>query len=209
MTGHKFDCHYSGSVRGNSAIHATVNLCTYGVSGVIISPASTVALTDIAGTFRLSDGLDLADDNDDDCPSILDRVTNVKSRSKRAVGDFPRYYESYVDKTKRRYVELVLVQDNSVYVKYNQDYDRVLARTLEVANLVNAVSHRGLLYWLRYLQLYSPLNIQITLVHFEIWQDRDLIDISTNSDRTLDTFLAYRQQRILPSYPHDNAHLIT
>jgi len=57
--------------------------------------------------------------------------------------------------------------------------------------------------------LYSPLNIQVTLVHFEIWQNGDEISVSANSDRTLDAFLAYRQQRILPAHPHDNAHLIT
>ncbi len=71
----------------------------------------------------------------------------------------------------------------------------VVARALEVANLVHA--------------LYAPLNIHTTLVDTVVWDRHDAITVSSDSKATLDAFLEYRRRVLLPRTRHDNAHLIT
>ena len=58
------------------------------------------------------------------------------------------------------------------------------------------------------LQLYQPLNIFIALVGVEVWEE-DQVAISTNGDQTLTNFLIYREIRLIPNHPNDNAQLLT
>ncbi len=72
---------------------------------------------------------------------------------------------------------------------------KVMARALEVANLVHA--------------LFAPLNIHITLVDTVAWDRHDAINVTSNPFATLWAFLDYRQRVLLPRIKHDNGHLIT
>ena len=141
-----------------------------------------------------------------------------RRRTKRAVADvgdgLPSYYRDYVQDGVRRYVELALIADHSVvspipswdllgyitthsrvqYKKYGEDEKRVHSRMESIANVVNS--------------LYSPLNIRVTLVWADIWEEKDAIEVSTEADKTLSNFLVYRKS-VLDEHPHDNAHLLT
>jgi hypothetical protein len=81
------------------------------------------------------------------------------------------------------------------YKKYGNDMAGVVARALEVANLVHA--------------LFAPLNIHVTLVDTVVWDRGDAITVSWDSLATLNAFLAYRRSVLLPRTPHNNAVLIT
>lgn len=116
------------------------------------------------------------------------------NRHKRSVGDsIPTYYAEYLD-GKRRYVELALVADNSMYKKYGMDENKVLDRLHAIANIVNGI--------------YMPLNIRVTLVYATIWKDGDLIEVTSASDLTLTKFLDFRRN-LMKIHPHDNAQLVT
>ena len=56
--------------------------------------------------------------------------------------------------------------------------------------------------------LYTPLNIRVILVWADIWKTKNPVEVSTEADKTLSNFLAYRKTT-LDAHPHDNAHLIT
>uniref|UniRef100_A0A8D0GRE8 ADAM metallopeptidase domain 19 n=1 Tax=Sphenodon punctatus TaxID=8508 RepID=A0A8D0GRE8_SPHPU len=58
------------------------------------------------------------------------------------------------------------------------------------------------------LLFYKSLNIRIALVGLEVWNNRDMCDISENPYSTLWSFLAWRR-KLLMYKKHDNAQLIT
>lgn len=94
-----------------------------------------------------------------------------------------------------KYIELYIVNDNSVFRQHGSDLSRIIQRSQEIANYVS--------------KLYQPLNIFIALVGVEIWNRSDRIQISKFANITLDNFLSYRRQYINPRHPNDNAQLIT
>lgn len=51
----------------------------------------------------------------------------------------PSYYGDYLD-GRVRFVELVLVNDASMYEKFGQDLGLLTERTMQIANTVNAVT---------------------------------------------------------------------
>jgi Reprolysin (M12B) family zinc metalloprotease len=59
------------------------------------------------------------------------------------------------------------------------------------------------------LQLYQPIGVAVLLVGVEVWTDYDRIDVSRNSEITLNNFLDYRRNNINPEHRNDNAHLIS
>ncbi|ROL49548.1 Disintegrin and metalloproteinase domain-containing protein 8 [Anabarilius grahami] len=58
-------------------------------------------------------------------------------------------------------------------------------------------------------ELYRPLNIRVMLVGLEVWSQRDLIDVSSVPNLTLERFFKWRQDSLLKRKKHDNAHFIT
>uniref|UniRef100_A0A182KC48 Peptidase M12B domain-containing protein n=1 Tax=Anopheles christyi TaxID=43041 RepID=A0A182KC48_9DIPT len=93
------------------------------------------------------------------------------------------------------YVELLLVVDNSLFRKLDQDTWQVYQYC---ANLVNHIN-----------MLYNPLNIYIALTDVVIWKETDRINVSTRAEETLNSFLAYRSATLLHDHPHDHAQLLT
>lgn len=101
----------------------------------------------------------------------------------------------YNSNSQSRYVELVLVNDNKLFKDMKEDYNAVIARSKDIANIANA--------------LYASLNIFIALVGVVVWTEFDLINLSNDGDTTLTNFLYYRRERLVQDHPNDNAQLIT
>ncbi|KPP78945.1 hypothetical protein Z043_101510, partial [Scleropages formosus] len=95
----------------------------------------------------------------------------------------------------QKYVELYLVADNREYKKMNSDINEVRKRIFEIVNYVNVV--------------YKPLKTFIALIGLEIWTDQDKISVTTPAGSTLDAFTNWRNNYLLKTKPHDNAHLIS
>ncbi|KAL4641089.1 disintegrin and metalloproteinase domain-containing protein 8-like isoform X1 [Arapaima gigas] len=94
-----------------------------------------------------------------------------------------------------RYVEMVLVVDNTEFKKYGRSIKTIEARMLQVANYVD--------------KLYRPLNIRVLLVGLEVWAYKDQINVSTNPEDTLTRFFKWRTQSLLRKKKHDNAQFVT
>ncbi|EAA05408.5 AGAP003496-PA [Anopheles gambiae str. PEST] len=93
------------------------------------------------------------------------------------------------------YVELLLVADNSLFRKLDQDMWQVYHYCASLVNHIN--------------MLYNPLNIYIALTDVVVWRDTDRINVSTRAEETLNSFLAYRSSVLLHDHPHDHAQLLT
>ncbi|XP_059373521.1 disintegrin and metalloproteinase domain-containing protein 8-like [Carassius carassius] len=94
----------------------------------------------------------------------------------------------------QRIVEMVLVVDHMEYNKFGS-FKKIEERMMLVANHVD--------------KLYRPLNIRVRLVGLEIWSQRDMIDVHSMPNLTLERFLRWRQDSLLKRKKHDNAHFIT
>lgn len=91
-----------------------------------------------------------------------------------------------------RFVELFVVVDYTEYQRYGT---QTKPRILSVVNHVDKV--------------YRALNIRIVLVGLEIWTNKDFIELDKNSEITLDHFLLWRQTDLLKRVKHDNAQFVT
>uniref|UniRef100_A0A646QBX3 Metalloproteinase type III n=1 Tax=Thelotornis mossambicanus TaxID=1328036 RepID=A0A646QBX3_9SAUR len=95
----------------------------------------------------------------------------------------------------KKYIEIYLVVDNSMYRKYNNDSCAISKRAHETVNIVN--------------MMYKALDTHVALVGLEIWSDQDKINMSPSSDDTLDSFATWRRTDLLPRKMNDNAQLLT
>nr|XP_015817954.2 zinc metalloproteinase-disintegrin-like protein H4 subunit A [Nothobranchius furzeri] len=91
-----------------------------------------------------------------------------------------------------RFVELVVVVDNTEYKLYGKE---TKSRILGVVNHMD--------------KLYRPLNIHIVLVGLDIWSYKDYIHVDEKPETTLDNFLLWRKAELLPRMKHDNAQFVT
>ncbi|GMT34999.1 hypothetical protein PFISCL1PPCAC_26296 [Pristionchus fissidentatus] len=122
-------------------------------------------------------------------------VGGRSKRQARVAKANPDYYSDFADTLqKRRFVEFAFVADHSVYEKYDKDEEKVMERLQTLANMMNS--------------FYKPINIEIRLVYTEVWTDADKVDVTADSDKTLDAFLQYRKT-FLRAHPNDNAHMLT
>ncbi|XP_054035145.1 disintegrin and metalloproteinase domain-containing protein 15 [Dryobates pubescens] len=94
----------------------------------------------------------------------------------------------------QRFVELVMVVDHAAAQNY-PDLHRVRTRTLEIANQVDA--------------FFQPLGVRVALLAVEVWSEADLFPVGGSARATLERFLRWRQEELLPRLPHDNAQLLT
>uniref|UniRef100_A0A6B2F229 Disintegrin domain-containing protein n=1 Tax=Bothriechis nigroviridis TaxID=88079 RepID=A0A6B2F229_BOTNI len=94
-----------------------------------------------------------------------------------------------------KYVELVIVADHRMVMKNNGDLDRIRIKIYEIVNILN--------------EMFRYLYIRIALVDLEIWSNGDLINVTSASGDTLDSFGNWRQTDLLKRKSHDNAQLLT
>ncbi|XP_050088014.1 disintegrin and metalloproteinase domain-containing protein 33-like [Anopheles aquasalis] len=123
-----------------------------------------------------------------------DGVDTVRHRAKRNHGG-SIIRGPYQANRHSRFVEMVLVVDRAFYQRFDKDEWKVYDYCTSIVNHIN--------------MMYNPLNIFIALTNVIVWKDRDLIEISNSSEVTLNRFLKYREQKLLPEYRHDHAQLLT
>ncbi|XP_076154004.1 zinc metalloproteinase-disintegrin-like protein H4 subunit A isoform X1 [Alosa pseudoharengus] len=93
-----------------------------------------------------------------------------------------------------RYVELYMVVDNMEFLKY-KTFENVRARIQDVVNHID-------LY-------YQAVNIRVLLVGLEVWTQQDKFMVHGDEGRTLDRFIEWRLNDLVPRARHDNAMFVT
>ncbi|XP_058455349.1 disintegrin and metalloproteinase domain-containing protein 12-like [Malaya genurostris] len=179
-------CHYHGTIRNQPGSYVALSTCN-GTRGIVYGSCETYLLE--------------FDEDDSQSHNFVYKLTRTVSpqRVKRAFEAFPSppvdsFRTAFRSTASSNYVELVLVIDRSLY-RITSNIQRIHRYCLDLVNIMNAI--------------YRPLNIYLALVGVVIWTDRDAIDITEDSKKTLENFLSYRRNTLLKMIPHDNAQLLT
>nr|XP_014348496.1 PREDICTED: disintegrin and metalloproteinase domain-containing protein 8 [Latimeria chalumnae] len=107
----------------------------------------------------------------------------------------PSHWKSAPLAKSKHYVEMYLVVDNAEYIKYDRNLEKVRRRMMEITNHVD--------------KLYRTLNFRVALVGLEVWAQGDKFQVSSDSDKTLTSFIKWRNNDLLKRKKHDNAQLVT
>ncbi|CAI2355806.1 unnamed protein product [Caenorhabditis sp. 36 PRJEB53466] len=188
-------CHFEGVTREGR--HA-LSLCNpKEIAGLIMSQSNRFGLS-LDDATSSSFVLQPYVENECDLGSLVS--STAPSREKRQAGKTnsaidrnPSYIKEHLD-GRKRYVELALVADYSVYTKYDSDEKKVNDYMQQTLNILNS--------------LYFPLNIRITLVHSEIWKKGDQISVIADSKETLTSFMEYKKL-MLKEHFFDTGYLMT
>ncbi|XP_058811706.1 disintegrin and metalloproteinase domain-containing protein 12-like isoform X2 [Topomyia yanbarensis] len=179
-------CHYHGTIRNHPGSYVALSTCD-GIRGVVYDRNETYLL-------------EFAELNSQRDHYVYKQAGTVSAhRAKRSFEAFQpppadSFRTAYRSNASSNYVELVLVIDRSLY-RITSNVQRIHRYCLDLVNIMNAI--------------YRPLNIYLALVGVVIWSDKDAIDITEDSKKTLENFLSYRRNTLLKLIPHDNAHLLT
>ncbi|XP_062381668.1 zinc metalloproteinase-disintegrin-like protein H4 subunit A isoform X2 [Sardina pilchardus] len=92
------------------------------------------------------------------------------------------------------YVELYMVVDNMEFRKY-KTFENVRARIQDVVNHIDSY--------------YRAVNIRVLLVGLEVWTQQDKFTVHGDEGRTLDRFIEWRLNDLVPRARHDNAMFVT
>ncbi|XP_044134854.1 zinc metalloproteinase-disintegrin-like crotastatin [Bufo gargarizans] len=95
----------------------------------------------------------------------------------------------------QKYIHLYMVADVRMFKKYNSSVESVKQRIFEIVNYVNEV--------------YKALTTFVALNGLEVWEKKDLFEVSTSASTNLDRFSSWRKSDLLPRKAHDNAQFIT
>ncbi|XP_076308141.1 zinc metalloproteinase-disintegrin-like MTP4 isoform X3 [Tachypleus tridentatus] len=196
-------CYYHGKVRGVEISSVAVSTC-HGINGMIFDGHDALYIyPEFSEENNFLSHLIFWDSEKEpnrftcgngDSVSPFKHETPVSFRHQRGRRDIQQDNLSIV-KERKRYVELVIVNDNAQFRKWGNNKDIVFERSKQVANILSGI--------------YSPLNIVISLMGVVIWSEHDEILVSSDSGKTLENFSKYRRENLLRQHPNDNAQLIT
>lgn len=189
---YKDHCYYQGHITSENNSAASISICN-GISGYfhteeqryLIEPLM-VNDTGVHAVYRY--------ENITDVPKVCG-VTNDTWE-----GGGPKLSRTVINDEKReflaakKYIELYLVADSSVFAKY-RTMDAVRNRLFEIVNFINLV--------------YKEINSFVALTGIEIWNNGDKITVSSASGATLDSFVNWRNSDLLKRKENDNAQLLT
>ncbi|KAG4073137.1 hypothetical protein HA402_002526 [Bradysia odoriphaga] len=196
-------CHYKGTIRNNAASYAAISTCN-GINGVIYDGNDTYYVdTNNRGNehylYRYSDRIQIQS-NDSTCGHGKHEIETFMNENFKFGRKIKRSTDGTIrgpSKSNRQslFVEFVLVVDNAIYRDFGRDFKKIHKYCKDIGNVVNA--------------LYESLNIFIILVGVSIWNEKDRINLSSDSSKTLEEFLRHRREVLMLEHPNDNAHLLT
>ncbi|XP_063813501.1 disintegrin and metalloproteinase domain-containing protein 33 [Pseudophryne corroboree] len=92
-------------------------------------------------------------------------------------------------------IELFLVADRKEFQRQGEDLQRTRHHLISVAHHLN--------------RIFSKINFQVFLVGIEIWTQKNQAVVSETASTTLQRFLRWRTEDLLPRKHHDNIQLIS
>lgn len=172
-------CYYQGWIVGRSDSLAALSTCEAMVRGTVYDGENTYYI----------------DFDDSTGGHFIQRVNDPPDRGRVKRSHLSRLTGPYNANRHSKFVELVLVVDNSLYRKFGSDIWEVHRYCTDVVNHIN--------------MLFNPLNIFIALTGVVVWDRYDHIQVSRRADDTLNNFLQYRRKELLRQHPNDHAQLLT
>ncbi|XP_039994307.1 disintegrin and metalloproteinase domain-containing protein 8a isoform X2 [Xiphias gladius] len=211
---HGVHCYYHGHIVGVEDSSASVGLCS-GIKGFVLLQDQMYLIEPLPGAEvgQQDDSQSSEAHSDKRLHAVYNYKHLRRKRSSCSHGNTTTFYDHGARASRLfqfgslksraqtkdhtvtpRTVELVLVVDHSEYKKFKSE-KKIQTRMLEIANHVD--------------KLYRPVGVRVMLVGLDIWSYRDQMEVSNSPELTLDRFLAWRKQSLLPRIKHDNAQFIT
>ncbi|XP_068128435.1 zinc metalloproteinase-disintegrin-like protein H3 [Hyperolius riggenbachi] len=189
-------CHYQGSVTSDNGSMASISLCD-GIRGIILMGGSKLLIE----PQNLTSGEHALFRKLEETPSAGCGVRHVPLEAanleeiafyNRRGGQRPQASDLM---RLPKYIEIYLVADYLIYLKYNRNLKAVRARITEILNYANLE--------------YKPLDVYLILTGIEIWNTKDQILVDTASENVLKRFARWRWETLSARVPNDHAQLIT
>lgn len=184
------DCIFIGKVKGDRTSKAEINLCD-GVSGKLTYANSSVD-TDfwsVSKQSKVSFRLKYHKTRE-----VSDKKNEMRSKRELVFPNTAKKLKKF-----KRYIELYISIDHSLYVSLNSSIQNSIRRALRITNEVNS--------------FFTQFNIFVVLIGIEIWDTTERIVYETDSDSVnskwlLGQFTKYRERHIWMQY-NDVSVLIT
>ena len=91
-----------------------------------------------------------------------------------------------------KFVEFFLIHDNSMFVALGNSTSTIISRSIGIVNIMDSI--------------YRNYKVRIVLVGIDIWNEKDQVNVTSNSNDVLRKIVAYSKI----TFPDvDNAHLLT
>ncbi|XP_018421286.1 PREDICTED: zinc metalloproteinase-disintegrin-like ACLD [Nanorana parkeri] len=186
-------CYYQGHVKDDSSSLVSLSACQ-GLSGLIVTQEQKLLIEPLNLTENGAHAVYAYQDQD--APKtcrVNHTMYNESIITKTASFSTNSEVQEYLKA--RKYIELYIVVDNSMFIKYNGNEEEIRTRIFKMLNYMNTV--------------YKLLNIFVALTGMEIWKTNDHFQVVTDMELTLNRFTDWRKDNLLPRKPHDNAQFIT
>ncbi|KAM8972386.1 zinc metalloproteinase-disintegrin-like berythractivase [Pelodytes ibericus] len=187
-------CYYQGHVKNDSDSWASISTCS-GISGLILTRGRRFLIAPLNLTDTEEHAVypyEALEETPRTCGVTNDTYAEDPF-SMVSLSSSNAQKQEFL--SSKKYIELYIVADNSMFIKYNRNPDTIKRRIYEIVNFVNLV--------------YKNLNTFVALTGLEIWNLRDEFDVVTNPSSDLDRFSTWRKDKLLPRKAHDNAQFIT
>ncbi|XP_060106793.1 zinc metalloproteinase-disintegrin-like NaMP [Heteronotia binoei] len=187
-------CYYEGHIPNDSGSTVSISLC-HGLRGYFKSRGKRYLIEPLDSEAHAVYKYESL--KNDETPKICG-VTKTTWESEDPLKKTSRMSTSAEKQAylqARKYVELYIAVDNTVFRKYSRNITGVRTRVFEIVNYINMV--------------YKALNIHVALIGLEIWSDGDKIVVDVSAGTTLDRFSEWRKSVLLKRKRNDNAQLLT
>ncbi|XP_053319580.1 zinc metalloproteinase-disintegrin-like batroxstatin-2 isoform X2 [Spea bombifrons] len=187
-------CYYQGHVANDTDSWASISTCR-GIRGMIVTQGRRFLIEPLKLTDSEAHAVypyEARQDVPMTC-GVTNETYTEDSYSMVSLSSSNAEKQAFL--TAKKYVELYIVADDSMFVKYKRNTESVKRRIFEIVNFVNVV--------------YKSINTFVALTGFEIWSRGDLFQVKSNPNSLLDRFSNWRKSDLLPRKPHDNAQFIT
>ncbi|XP_066449283.1 zinc metalloproteinase-disintegrin-like MTP4 isoform X2 [Eleutherodactylus coqui] len=189
----KDHCFYQGYVKNDNSSQVTLSACN-GLSGIIetkenkflIQPLNT-SETGAHAVYQYQ-----SQETPKTC-GVDDTMINETIMTKTDFSSSNQEKETFL--RSRKYIEMYVVADNSMFRKFNGREDDIRRRIFGIVNFVN--------------QVYKPLNLFVALTGMEIWSNGNQFQVVTSANTNLQRFSEWREKQLLSRKPHDNAQFLT
>ncbi|XP_067399806.1 zinc metalloproteinase-disintegrin-like ohanin [Emydura macquarii macquarii] len=193
----KDHCFYDGRIQNDNDSEASISACS-GLKGYFKSHGQKYLIQPLKLTDSEEHAVFKYEKLEDVGAPKTCGVTNTTWESEDPIKKSSRSSTS-LEKQEylkaRKYVEVYIVVDNTVFRKYNRNMTRIRTRVFEIINYINMV--------------YKAINIHVALIGVEIWSDGDKFIVNSSAGVTLDRFSEWRKSNLLIRKSNDNAQLIT
>ncbi|XP_077325854.1 zinc metalloproteinase-disintegrin-like VAP1 isoform X3 [Lithobates pipiens] len=186
------NCYYQGRVKNDNNSQVSLSMC-HGLSGFIMTQEQQLLIEPLKTENGAHAVYSYQALEDPKTCGVDHTMYNDSIKTKISFSTSNDEKKAFLKA--RKYIQLYMVADNSMYIKYNRKKKDLRERIFEIVNFVNSV--------------YKPLNIFVALTGLEIWDIRDEFPVVSSANINLDRFSGWRKANLLPRKPNDNAQFLT